>query len=135
MAEAGEANLERLRAAYDRWAEGDFSDTELFHPDMEAVWDHSLPDVSVDRGLNEFQASFRSTLDAFGTTSILATRFIPKGDRIAVLATWRGKGRSTDLPMDTEVSHLWTFSGTKAVRVQGFFGDGALEAAGIEQEP
>jgi ketosteroid isomerase-like protein len=132
MPEAAETNLERLRDAYDRWADGDFSDTELIHPEMEVVWDATLPDVSVDRGLNEFKASFRSTLEAFGATSIKATRFIPKDDRIAVLATWRGKGRSTDLPMDTEVSHLWTFSGKKAIRVQGFFGDGALKSAGIE---
>jgi ketosteroid isomerase-like protein len=44
-----------------------------------------------------------------------AEEFIEEGERIAVMIRWRGSGRGSGTPMESEGAHLWAFRDGKAV--------------------
>ena len=56
------------------------------------------------------------------------------GDSVVVAVRFRAKGHETGLPFEDRYGHLWTFRGSKAIRLEGFpdFAD-ALEAVGLRE--
>jgi ketosteroid isomerase-like protein len=71
-------------------------------------------------------------MEAFRDVRLIADRMVARGDQVLVSAEGRGTGRATELPVSRRVFHLWTFSGGRAVRIEGFWDeDEALRKAGI----
>jgi ketosteroid isomerase-like protein len=133
MAGAGEENLGRLREVYARWAEGDLNTVEIFHPDVELVWAPEMIDTNLDRGVEALSRSIRRMMEGARDIQIHAKRMIPKDDRIVVIADWHMVGRSTGLASSVEVVHIWTFSGGRASRLEGYYGlEEGLQATGLE---
>jgi ketosteroid isomerase-like protein len=60
---------------------------------------------------------------------IEADEFIEEGSRIAVLIRWKGRGRQSGTPMESEGAHLWTFRDGKAVRYDVYRDRGQALAA------
>jgi ketosteroid isomerase-like protein len=133
MGGAGQENLDRLRQVYARWAEGDLNTTEIFRPDVELVWAPEMVDTNVDRGVEALSRSIRRMTEGARDIRIRAKRLIPKDDRIIVIADWHMVGRSTGLSSSVEVVHIWTFSGDRASRLEGYYGlEEGLRGSGIE---
>jgi hypothetical protein len=56
-----EENVELVRSVYSDWARGDFSDSSVFHPDLEfemVDW----PEGARARGLDEMRRAWRGAL-------------------------------------------------------------------------
>jgi ketosteroid isomerase-like protein len=133
----GEENphVEALREVYSRWGQGDITETEVFHPDIEVIWAPDMPDAQIDHGVAELQATMARTAEVFEDMRIRATDFVAKDDKVAVLVDWSATGKATGITTQTPGGHVWTFDGDRAIQIEGFFNhEDALRAAGIDPE-
>lgn len=110
--------LEKLRALYDEWAEGDMSRSDIFDPEVESqsfgVWPEG--DTSI-RGREELWSLMVSWLRTWRhPLTITAEDFIQSGDRILVLIRWKGAGRGSGAEVEAAGAHLWSFRNGRAVR-------------------
>ena len=129
--------MERLRGVYERWARGDFSDVEIFAPDVECVWAAEVPDADVDRGVDALRATMVRFMDAVHDLTMSGDEFISVGtDQVLVLVTIRGIGKSTGLEVEWESAHLWTVAGERATRIVGYINRAdAIADAGLDGTP
>jgi ketosteroid isomerase-like protein len=124
-------NVELVRRVYEGWARGDFSEGEVFHPDVEFEmpdWPHSAD----ARGVDEMARTWRATLSAWDDFRAEADQFIESGSHVVVLnhIQARGKGSGADVSADTAA--VWTMDAGKVVRLALYWDtDKALEAAGL----
>jgi ketosteroid isomerase-like protein len=126
-------NVEALKAVYARWAEGDLWTPEIFHPDVEFVWAQEMPDAFSGRGIDKVETGARSMLAVWDDLVCIPERFVPVDDRVLVLFTLRGRGKGSNLEIDAQWAHLWTFADGKATRLEGFVDqDQALAAVGLD---
>ena len=127
-------NVEALRRAYDKWAQGDFSAQELFDPDIETVWAADLPDRHVDRGVEALWTSWREWLSAWDAFRLEAEAFLPADDKVVVLIVVRGRGKGSGADVTTGGAHVWTMKRGKALRVEAYIDRAeALKAAGLSE--
>jgi ketosteroid isomerase-like protein len=127
-----EENVELVRRVYTDWARGDFSDSGVFHPDVEfemVDW----PEGSSARGLAEMQRAWRAALSAWEKLRAEPSDFIDGGDRVVALTrVWaRGKGSGIDVSADTAT--VWTIDAGRVVRLALYWDpEKAFEAAELK---
>lgn len=126
-------NVERLRAAYAAFAEGDLEPVlALCDEKIEVVEPAEIPDASTFRGPEGIVAVLTKLRDVFPDLVFEPYEFTATGDQVLVSIHWRGSGVSSGTPGATELFHLWTFEGPQAVRVAGHLDRAqALDAAGL----
>jgi ketosteroid isomerase-like protein len=126
-----EENVEIVRRVYAGWAVGDFSEGEVFDPEVEfemVDW----PEAASARGLDEMRRTWQAALAAWDDFRAEPYEFIESGDQVVVLthAVGRGKGSGAEVSADTAT--VWTFDGGKIVRLALYWDSAkALEAAGL----
>jgi ketosteroid isomerase-like protein len=115
-------DLERLKELYADWGRGDFSRTDLMHPEVEARPHGEWPEGRrPSRGIERMSAEIRTFLAAWERPFRLdAEEFIQEGDRILVLIRWHGRGKGSGVEMEAEGAHLWTFRDGVAVRFETY---------------
>jgi ketosteroid isomerase-like protein len=127
-----EENVEVIREAHSRWANGDFSSQAFLDPDIEVEW--QTPDATVTRGIEAFAEAWREWLSPWEKLTLEAERVIDAGDRVVVLAIVRGRGKGSGIDMEWRMGYVWTMRNGKAVRVEAHKDQGAaLEAAGLSE--
>jgi ketosteroid isomerase-like protein len=128
-------NVEVVRAVYARWAHGDFSASlPLFDANLALVIDPEIPEggtyVGSD-GVREYMSRF---LDSWESLTIAGESFEEVGDTVLVEVRQRGIGRGSGAPVETGYFQLWTFRGTKVVRLEVILSERrALEAVGLSE--
>ncbi len=118
MEEPHASDLEKLRGLYADWATGDFSRAELFDPEVE-MRGYGWPEDMQASGLEQLGVVMAGWFEPWQRPAVVeAEEFIVQRGRIAVLIRWRGRGRESGTPMESEGAHLWTFRNGKAVRYE-----------------
>ena len=110
--------VEKLRQLYEEWARGDYSRSDLFHPDMETETFGMGDPIRAD-SYEEFVDVMRDWLSAWDRPlRIEADGFVESGDRILALVRWKGRGRGSGAEMEASGAHLWTFRGGLVIRYE-----------------
>jgi ketosteroid isomerase-like protein len=127
------ANIELVRAIYDRFRAGDTDGALALHDLEIEIHDRpEIPDPQVYRGHEGVLSSLSVSRAAFEGLELVPEEFIDAGDRVVVVFRFRGKGRKSGVPIDERLAHVWTIRDGKAVRMEVHSGrDEALRAAGV----
>lgn len=107
-----------LKAHYRRWEAGDWTDGSIF--DRHAVGIFPDPTPRPQYGREALSQYMRRFLEGWKDISIEAESFQAIGDSFLVVIRRRGIGRRSGVPIDDRAFHLWTFRGTKAIRLELF---------------
>jgi ketosteroid isomerase-like protein len=138
-----QANVDVVRAVYERWGEGDFRSTaDLLDPHVVLVLDPKFaasiigpsPDHDAYYGVEAVAAYTRAILEPMRRMTMEAEEIIEAGDSVLVAVRQQGIGRASGVPTETRYFTLWTFRGGKAIRLESFTDRAAaLEAAGLRE--
>jgi ketosteroid isomerase-like protein len=101
--------LEKLQTLYADWAGGDYSRSDIFHPEMK-LETFGIGEPLRGDNYEEFVDAMRQWLGAWEKPiTIEADEYIQAGDRILVLVRWSGRGKGSGAQIEAEGAHLWTF--------------------------
>jgi ketosteroid isomerase-like protein len=135
-------NVEIVRRIYERYSEGDFTGSaEVL--DRHAVlvlaesldWGPETPDSGMYVGVESIASYTRDYLLApWEGLTMKAEELIAAGDTVFVSVSQAGVGPASGVPAQMQYFTLWSFRGSKVIRIESFRKrDEALEAAGLSE--
>jgi ketosteroid isomerase-like protein len=128
-------NVEIVQRIFDRWAAGDFAAglTDLA-PDVVFTVRHPFPEAVETTGYEGIREYMRGFLDNWVSYAVEARELQAAGDIVVAEAVQRGEGKASGIQMEQEFFMLFTFRGSKIVRIESILErDEALEAAGLSE--
>jgi ketosteroid isomerase-like protein len=126
-------NVEALRAAFELYANGDFSPIELLGDNFELVVSPEAPDAGTYRG-EEARRWLREWVASFEGMTIKATEIRDAGDKVLLAMTQRGRIPGTPYSLEGHWWQVSTFRGAEIVKAEMFRERAqALEAAGLSE--
>jgi uncharacterized protein len=131
-----ENDVERLRAGYEALDRGDISVVQAFiHPRAEMRDRPEVPDATTYVGWDGIVLSLRASRETFEDFHFVPERFLENEDKIVVILRMTGKGRTSGVPVEERIAHLWTVEDGRAVALQAYTSPAdALEAADLPRE-
>jgi ketosteroid isomerase-like protein len=127
-----EENLDAVKAVYERWAVGNWSDNSIFDPHAVGVLPDPTPEAHY--GLNALADYMRRFLESWDDVRMEGTDYREAGDSVVVRIHRVATGCGSGLQVDDYAYHVWTFRGRRAIRPDGFERESeALEAAGLPE--
>lgn len=128
-----EQNVEIVRSVYDGWARGDFTDVEVFHPQVEFEMP-DWPDGAAARGLEAMRRAWREALSAWDDFRAEPRDFIAAGKHVVVVNHIHARGKGSGMEVRADTATLWTIEAGKVVRLALYWEiPKALEAAGLRE--
>ena len=100
-------NVELVRAVYEGWARGDFSQIDAFDPKIEfemVDWPHQIR----VRGISAMSDTWRDTLRAWDHFRSIPTEYVDCGRNILVLNHIEGSGKESGAEVSADTATLWT---------------------------
>ena len=123
-----QANVELVRAIYDRWAAGS-SARDLIDADMEYV----NPAYAVESGTRRDRRALARVREVYPDFRVEPERFVDAGENVVVIGTARGTAAS-GVEAQWRQGYVWTVRDGKAIRFRWFNDpDEALEAVGLRE--
>jgi uncharacterized protein len=128
-------NVGVVRSVYEAWARDELpGPAHLLDAQIEYVNPPGAVEPGIRHGLDAFSQAVRDAFDGWETWQIEPERFVPAGDRVAVVVHYRAHWRVSGVDVEAHESALWTVRGGKVVRYEWFHGpNDALEAAGLRE--
>jgi ketosteroid isomerase-like protein len=128
-------NVEVVRAAYAAWNERQLEAAmDLVHPDIEVVQDSAIPGAITATGRRAFSAWLESFFETWESFELEPTAIRQVGDRVVVVADIRARGRTTGVPVETQIAHVLTLREGLVARWQSYTNPAeALEAVGLSE--
>ena len=128
-----EENVEALRAAFERYAHGDFSPIGLLGDDFELVISPEAPDAGTYRG-EEARSWLRAWVTSFEEMTIEATEIVDCGNKVFLEMIQRGRPPGSVASVAGRWWRVSTFRESEIVRAEMFPERAqALEAAGLAE--
>jgi uncharacterized protein len=109
-------SVEIVRRVYEGWSRGDFSESELFDPEVEfemVDWPHPVK----SRGLAAMRETWLTTLGAWDDFRARPDEVIDHGDTVLVLNHISGRGKGSGADVSALTATLWTLEAGKVVRL------------------
>jgi ketosteroid isomerase-like protein len=107
MADARRALLEEI---YADWTRGDYSRTDLLHPEFELVFARDFLDEGAFRGTDDAAVGWQGWLSQWSLWRTTPLEYLEQtGDLVAVRIEVEGVSKSTGMKLKQESGNLWTF--------------------------
>jgi ketosteroid isomerase-like protein len=127
-----EENVDAVKALYERWAAGDWSDNSIFDPHAVGVFPDPTPEPHY--GLKALADYMQRFLDGWGDFRIEGSDYREAGDSFVVRIHFTATGRGSGVQVEEHGFHVWTFRGRRVIRLEFFDRESdALEAAGLRE--
>ena len=107
-------NVEIVRRVYEGWSRGDYSQTELFDPEIEFEmidWPHG----DKARGIEAMNETWRASLAAWEDFRVHPDELIDHGDRILVINSVSGRGKGSGADVSAVTATLFTLEDGKVM--------------------
>ena len=123
--------MEVVRRIWDAYSRGDFDQ-------IRALSDPDLTMITVEEGplygIEEVRRNHERWWEAWESPETTVEEVIGVGDRVFVMARFRGRGRASGAEVEGRHFEVYTMRDRKVVRVEEFSERGeALEAAGLRE--
>jgi ketosteroid isomerase-like protein len=130
-----EANVEIVRTGFDAFVRGDVpAMLDGFSEDVVVSGRPDQPDASDYHGHEGLIQQLTDWLEVWDDYSITIERVRDVGDAVMVVSRERGRGAGSGVPIDDEVTFVFTVEQAKVVRWQMFGSEHeALAALGLEE--
>ena len=126
-------NVEIVRRVYDRWAHGDFSEGDVFHPEVEfelVDW----PEPVRTRGVSAMGRAWLATLGAWDDYRAVPEDFIDHGQHVVVPNHVQARGKASGVEVNADVAAVFTMEAGKVMRLTLYWDRAkALEAVGLSE--
>jgi hypothetical protein len=123
--------VELVRRVYDAWSVGDFSEGDVFAPDVEfemVDW----PEAGKSRGLKEMAHTWVAALSAWDDFRAEPRELIEVGEQVVVLTHVHARGRGSGVEVDADTATVWTVDRGRIVRLALYWDSAkALRALGL----
>jgi ketosteroid isomerase-like protein len=127
-------NVEIIREFYSETERGNFWVARFFHPEVRVVW---LDSVGIEKetvGLRAMSATLLAWLEPYEDVTLSADRIVDAGDRVVVVATWRGRGKASGAVTELNHGTVWTVEDGEVTSLESYDDPrGALEAGGVTE--
>ena len=129
-------NIELMKAGYEAAARGDIASVlELMDPEVVLHDRPEAPDATTYHGLDGVLAALAVSADEFEDFTFAPEQFFDAGDQVVVVLEMTGRGRTSGVPVEERIAHLWTLRDGRAVELRVFSDPAdALESAGLPRE-
>jgi ketosteroid isomerase-like protein len=126
-------NVAALRAAFEQYAQGDFSPIEALGDGFELIVSPEAPDAGTYRG-EEARRWLRTWVASFEDMTIEATEIVDSGDKVFLGMTQRGRPPGSAASVEGQWWQVSTFRGAEIVKAEMFRERAqALVAAGLAE--
>src|SRR3954452_24729530 len=126
-------NVDALRAAFERYAQGDFSPIGALGDDFELVVSPEAPDAGIYRG-EEARRWLRAWVSSFEGMTIEATEIRDCGDKVLLEMIQRGRPPGSAASVEGHWWQVSTFRDSQIVKAEMFRErPQALRAAGLAE--
>ena len=106
----------------------------FWSPEVELRWTRSGPEARVYRGRDGVIQAFREWVEPFREYYIEPLDFIEQEDRVIIPQRHRGIGRTSGIPVEIEVTHVYEVRDHMITRVDEYDTlKEALEAVGLSE--
>jgi uncharacterized protein len=131
-----ESNLERMRLGYEAFGRGDVQAVfELLDPGIELHDRAELPDAQTYHGREGLVQSVRESFELFEDFRFIPEQYYETDEHVVVVLRMEGRGKTSGVPVEDRIAHLWTMRDGRAVMLQAYSDPGeALEKAGLPRE-
>jgi ketosteroid isomerase-like protein len=127
-------NVEIVRRLYAELEQGNFWLPEFFDSSIRIRWLDAVGAESETVGLQDMGSFMINWLGSFERVSLTAKRIIEAGDKVVVIATWWGRGKSSSADTKWDHAAVWTLRDGKAISVISYVDpDEALKAVGLQE--
>ncbi len=128
-----EENIEAVRSVYARWAVGDFqASIEVFDPLILFVISSGFPEAGAYLGVERVREYTRAFLDPWSRVAIETEELQEAGNSVVAAVRQHGVGGGSGAETDFRYFQVWTFRGSKAIRLENFRErDQAMAAVGL----
>lgn len=124
-------NVELVRRVYERWACGDFSESDVFAPDVEFEMP-DWPNSAGARGVEGMRDVWLGALGSWEDFRAEPDRFIETDCHVVVLNHVHAWGKGSGAEVEADTATVWTIEAGKVVRLALYWDtDRALEVAGL----
>jgi ketosteroid isomerase-like protein len=107
---------------------------QRYSPDAELRWSATGPDTRVYRGREGVIQALKEWVEPFSEYHAEVLDYIAVGDRVVVPMRQWGIGRTSGVPVEIEVTHVYAFRDSQITRVDEYDTlKEALEAAGLAE--
>ena len=128
-----EQNVEVVRQFYEAWSRDQYpGPMELTDPDVEYVNPGEAVEPGTHRGRSAFAEAIEKLLHSWEFWRAEIEEARPIGDHVAVVVTYRTRGRGSGMDIEGRESALWTFRNGKVVRYEWFKGTEEALAAALD---
>jgi ketosteroid isomerase-like protein len=126
-------NVEILRRVYDGWERGDFSEDDVFDPEVEFEmpdWPHG----DKARGIEGMRRAWLASLSAWDDFRAEPDEFIDGGPHVVVLTRIHAWGKGSGAEVSADTAAVFTLDGGKVVRLVLYWDTAkALEVVGLRE--
>jgi ketosteroid isomerase-like protein len=128
-------NVEIVRRAHAEFERGNFWVPEVFDPSVRVVW---LPVAGGERetvGLDDLARGIKNWMEPWEQVTTVAEQVIDAGDRVVVIAEWRGRGKASGVVTKWRYGGVWTLRDGKVTSIISYTDPAeALEAVGLAEQ-
>src|SRR3954463_15039635 len=125
-------NVEIARAAHAEFERGNFWVLKFLDPSVRIEW---LPVAGGDTltvGLDAAARAMKAWMQPWEQVTAVAERVIDAGDRGAILAKWRGRGKISGVVTEWRYGSVWTLHDGKLTSIDSYTAPAqALRAVGL----
>jgi ketosteroid isomerase-like protein len=126
-------NVEIVRGVYEGWAHGDFSEGDVFDPEVEfemVDW----PEAGSCRGLAAMRRTWGAALGAWDDFRAEPAGFIDAGHQVVAFTHVEARGKGSGAEVSADTATVWTVEGGRIVRLALYWDSAkALRAAGLAE--